>query len=229
MTSSSASVKRWKLSSGNFASTGMSAPSSRMTASTRSPLRNPCWSVNLSAGRTSARSCLSSSSPTPPRAFGGRSICSKRWKSFSALVHLRGRLADLAETLVHAGRRLGHAREAAVDLDVHLAEAAVDLRVELAEAAVHRLGHADQAPVDLGVSPCQLLGALVAMAREVGAQHAHEPDGADRGGGDDQEDDDGPEHGPTNSREGVGRMPEPSVKAPNPASPRAYRIWHARA
>ena len=81
--SSSASITRWKLSSGNFASIGMSMLSSRMTASTRSPLVKPYWRLNFSTGSTSARSCLSMSSPTPPRAFGGRRSCSKRWKSFA--------------------------------------------------------------------------------------------------------------------------------------------------
>ena len=80
--SSSASTKRWKLSSGNFASTGMSASFSRMTASTRSPLVNPYWRSNRPAGRMSERRFASSISPTPPRAFGGRRSCSKRWKSF---------------------------------------------------------------------------------------------------------------------------------------------------
>jgi hypothetical protein len=126
-----------------------------------------------------------------------------------ALVHLRGRLVDLAEPLVDLRRRLRHPGQAAVDPQVELAQAPVHLRVELAEAPVHRLGHAGQPSVDVGVAARELVGVLVAQAGELGAQHADEPDGA-RGeaGGQEDEDDKGPGHGPTNSRGGVGRRPE---------------------
>ena len=129
-----------------------------------------------------------------------------------ALAHLRCRLVDLAEALVDLRRGLRHPGQAPVDLDVELAEAAVDLRVELAEAPVHRLGHSGEPPVDVRVAARELLGVLSAQAVELGAQHADEPDGG--GGerrGEKHEENDGPDHGPTNVRTGVGRRP------PNPS------------
>src|SRR5581483_8216753 len=80
--SSPASTTRSKLSSGNLASTGTSL-STLTIASTRSPERNVYWSWNASGGSESRSRFPSSSSPTPPRAFGGRSACSSRARSFA--------------------------------------------------------------------------------------------------------------------------------------------------
>src|SRR5215211_2187629 len=78
----SASVSRSKLSSGNFASIG-TRRSTLITASTRSPVLKPYCSWYESCGRRSRRRLPSSSSPKPPRAFGGRSACSSFFRSFA--------------------------------------------------------------------------------------------------------------------------------------------------
>src|SRR5579884_3865298 len=80
--SSSAPASNSKLSRGNFESTGTSR-STRITASTRSPVENVYWRVYASGGSRSRSRFSSSSSPKPPRAFGGRRACSRRARSFA--------------------------------------------------------------------------------------------------------------------------------------------------
>src|SRR5215212_5819823 len=137
--SSCASTNRSKLSSGNLASTGTSF-STRMTASTLSPLRNVCWSEYALCGSRSASRFASRSSPKPPRAFGGRSSC---WSCqvLRLLRELRGRPPNVAQLLVDRVRLLGG-----------VLEPPVDLRVELGQPAVHRLDHALQTPLDLRIT-----------------------------------------------------------------------------
>ena len=64
---------RSKLSSGNLESIG-TIRSTLITASTRSPPAKPYWNSNAVAGSRSRSRFSSSSSPKPPRAFGGRRI-----------------------------------------------------------------------------------------------------------------------------------------------------------
>jgi hypothetical protein len=122
---SCASTSRSKLSSGNLASIGASR-STRITASTRSPLLNPYCSEYASGGRRSRNKLPSSSSPKPPRAFGGRRTCCSWPSSFGVLSEEGCRPADVPELLVDCVRLLRG-----------VLHPPVDLRVELAEAAVH--------------------------------------------------------------------------------------------
>src|SRR6185312_941235 len=81
---------------------------------------------------------------TATRLRGAQGLLETR-EIFCALEHLRRRLVHLAEPLVDLVRRLRC-----------VLEPAVDLRVELREPSVHRLGHPDEMPIDLGVAVRQL-------------------------------------------------------------------------
>ena len=80
------------------------------------------------------------------------------------LEHLRGRLAGLAEAVVDLVRRLLGVRQPAVDL-----------RVELGEPAVHRLDHASEALVDVGVPLGELGRRVVSQHAEPVSQDTREP------------------------------------------------------
>src|SRR3954470_1839085 len=73
---------RSKLSSGNLESIG-TIRSTLITASTRSPPAKPYWNSNAVAGSRSRSRFSSSSSPKPPRAFGGRRISCSSLRPFA--------------------------------------------------------------------------------------------------------------------------------------------------
>ena len=160
-----------------------------MTASTRSPLRNVYWSWYASAGSRSREEVAEQQLPEPASRLRRAERLLQPGQVAHALVHLRGRLPELAELRAdpRRGRRGG-------------IEPPVEGLVEPAEAAIQ-----------LGVSGRQLIARVGPQALELAAKLAAQGADEPRRSGDEADKEDAKEgqgdHGPRTVEQGVGRRP----------------------